>query len=228
MMMLAFLCFQVTCAWSQKTDTSFHSYWYNNRLAYFQQLPEQEKPVIFFGDSITEWADWNELTGYGNVLNRGISGDITPGLLHRLPEVVRHNPVAVFILIGTNDLNKNIPLQHTAAVYKKLLAAMKAKLPAANIYVQTVMPINDSLINRQYYKATNRQIQELNLALEKVTGEEGVELVDLHAAMRDGRGQLKAAYTYDGLHLNGRGYLRWVECLREKHLLNCKPFCNNC
>ncbi|RYZ51462.1 MAG: hypothetical protein EOO14_17955, partial [Chitinophagaceae bacterium] len=71
--------FSAQCILAQAVDSSFHNYWYDSRLQYFKQLPAKKDPVVFWGDSITEWADWNELTGLGNVLNRGIAGDISYG-----------------------------------------------------------------------------------------------------------------------------------------------------
>ena len=38
-----------------------------------------------------------------NIVNRGISGDYTEGVLGRLNEVIYYKPIAVFLLIGLND-----------------------------------------------------------------------------------------------------------------------------
>lgn len=204
---------------AQQADSSFHNYWYDSRLAYFKELPAKKKPVVFWGDSITEWADWNELTGLGNVLNRGIAGDISYGLLHRLDEVIRHRPAKVFILIGTNDLSKGIPVEAIVRTYSTLLQQLKKELPTAKLYVQSVFPINDSLINRQYYKGTNEKIMQLNTALWQMAGEMKVDFVNVYAAMLDEQKQLDKAFTYDGLHLSGKGYRQWVSYLKKKKLI---------
>ncbi|HEV7331703.1 MAG TPA: GDSL-type esterase/lipase family protein [Flavisolibacter sp.] len=204
---------------AQTADSSFHNYWYDSRLQYFKQLPAKKSPVVFWGDSITEWADWNELTGLGNVLNRGIAGDISFGLLHRLGEVVRHKPKKVFILIGTNDLSKGIPVPAIVRTYTKVLHQLQADLPSAKLYVQSVFPINDSLINRQYYKGTNAEILQLNAALKRMAAENKVAYVNVNQAMLDEKKQLRSAFTYDGLHLSGKGYLQWVAYLKKQKLL---------
>jgi lysophospholipase L1-like esterase len=205
--------------WAQNTDSSFHNYWYDSRLNYFKQLPAKKEPVVFWGDSITEWADWNELTGLGNVLNRGIAGDISYGLLHRLDEVVRHQPKKIFILVGTNDISKGIPADAIVRTYKKIIQQLQQQAPDANIYVQSVFPINDSLINRQYYKGTNQGIVQLNKDLKAMTTELKVCFVNVFDAMLDDKQQLAAAYTYDGLHLSGKGYLQWMDYLKRLKLL---------
>jgi len=43
------------------------------------------------------------------VINRGIAGDITFGVLGRLDEVIARKPAKLFIKIGINDISKNIP-----------------------------------------------------------------------------------------------------------------------
>ena len=38
--------------------------------------------IVMLGDSMTEFAEWNELLGRNDVVNRGIRGDITEGMLN--------------------------------------------------------------------------------------------------------------------------------------------------
>ena len=66
--------------------------------ARFAAQPVTNGRTIFLGNSITEMGDWKTLTGDTTVLNRGIGGDITYGVLDRLDEVIRHRPdVQAFI-----------------------------------------------------------------------------------------------------------------------------------
>ena len=60
---------------------------YARRVAYFETETVAPGKIIFLGNSITEGANWNELAGMRNVLNRGIGGDVTFGVLGRLEEV---------------------------------------------------------------------------------------------------------------------------------------------
>src|ERR1700742_5027583 len=70
------------------------------RLAQFAKDPVVTGKDIFFGDSITEMGDWKKVTGDSTVLNRGIGGDITYGLLKRLKDITDRQPAKLFILIG--------------------------------------------------------------------------------------------------------------------------------
>ncbi|MGO4288207.1 GDSL-type esterase/lipase family protein [Chitinophaga sp. RAB17] len=209
------------CAMSQllAQDSSYHNYLYDSRTAYFKQLPVAKKPVIFFGDSITQWGDWSEFLGKANILNRGIAGDNTNGLLARVDEVVRHRPARLFILVGTNDINKQMPVAAIVQTYRRIIAAIQTQSPATRIYVQSVFPINNQLIGRQYYSGTNEQIKTLNAGIREMAADMHIHFVNVYDALLDGSGQLDVRYTYDGLHLSGEGYLKWVNVLQQQRLI---------
>lgn len=56
---------------------------YLDRKALFERLDCKDK-IVFIGDSITDGGEWNELLGRNDVVNRGIIGDTTNGVLNRL------------------------------------------------------------------------------------------------------------------------------------------------
>ncbi|WP_177192371.1 GDSL-type esterase/lipase family protein [Chitinophaga arvensicola] len=197
-------------------DSSYHNYLYDSRTAYFRELPVADTPVIFFGDSITQWGDWCEFFGQANILNRGIAGDNTNGLLARVEEVTRHRPSRLYILAGTNDINKKMPAAAIVNTYRRIVERVQATSPATRIFVQSVFPINNQLIGRQYYSGTNEQIKALNKGLQAMAAALHVSYVNIYDALLDSTGQLDARYTYDGLHLSGKGYLQWVHVLQQQ------------
>lgn len=204
---------------AQSVDSSYHNYLYDSRLAYFKQLTPVKKAIVFWGDSITDWGDWAELLQDSKAINRGIAGDNTYGLRGRLDEVLRHEPKKLFILIGTNDINKKIPVSYIVENYRKIIQTIKAQSPATTLYVQSVFPINNQLIGRQYYSGTNEQIMELNKALKSMAAAMQVRFLDIYPALLDAKHQLDSRYTYDGLHLSGIGYQTWVGFLKKERLL---------
>lgn len=211
--------FVISVSQAQQVDSSYHNYLYDSRVAYFKQLPPVNKAIVFWGDSITDWGDWAELLHFKKAINRGIAGDNTYGLHARLDEVLRHNPQKLFILIGTNDINKKIPVSLIVENYKKIILEINQRSPATRIYVQSVFPINNQLIGRQYYIGTNEQIMALNKALQEMAATEQVQYVDIYNQLLDANQQMDARYTYDGLHLSGLGYLAWISCLKKQRLL---------
>lgn len=209
---------QDTCGNKTSFDTTYHNYFYDQRVAYFRQLPVVTGGTMFIGNSITQGGDWAELLGNGAVQNRGISGDISYGILARLNDVVRQSPKRVFIMIGVNDIGRGIPLELTLANYRNIIKRLK-DLREVKIYVQSVLPINPELINRKYFTGTNAQIRTMNDSIRDLCKEQHVDYIDLYSVLGNAKGEMPAEYTYDGLHLSGKGYLKWVRYLKDQHYI---------
>ena len=117
-----FICFLISIpAFSQKNIDinnlypksdiiiKYHNYWtskyYPERILEFKNNPLTKDGIVFLGNIITEGGDdWAKRIKINNTYNRGISGDITDGVLERLDEIIFYKPKLVFILIGHNDL----------------------------------------------------------------------------------------------------------------------------
>ena len=78
---------------------------YYKKLSEFEVSPIGFNKIVFLGNSITQGLlrHTDKLLG-NNIVNRGISGDHTDGVLARLEEIIHYKPKAVFLLIGVNDL----------------------------------------------------------------------------------------------------------------------------
>lgn len=86
------------------SNKEFSPYYYE-KTSQFDLLYKSEKTYNFvmIGDSITDHGEWNELTKRDDIINRGIGGDNTYGVLKRLDNL---NPALkkAFIMIGVNDV----------------------------------------------------------------------------------------------------------------------------
>lgn len=81
--------------------------------------------------------------------------------------------------------------------------------------MQSELPRNDSMIDRQYYKGTNEEIVKLNTALRQMTAEMSEDFVKAYEAMLDEKKQLDIEFFHDGLHLTRNGYLQWIVYLQR-------------
>jgi len=197
-------------------DSVYHNYLYDQRTAYFKELPVTKGGIVFLGNSITHWGDWAELLQCSRVKNRGIAGDISYGILGRLDELIEEKPAKIFIMIGVNDIGRKIPLAATLNNYEKIINKLRSALPATVIYIQSVLPINEKLINREYYTGTNTEIVTMNSGIEKLARSLGITYLNLHALLVDANGQLPAKYTYDGIHLTAGAYIKWTDFIKAK------------
>src|SRR5262245_29182085 len=135
--LLLFLLLPCCVAAQQATvDSAARPAIYPIKVGQFRSYPNSTKDIIFLGNSITAGTDWAELLGMPNARNRGISGDITFGVLERLDEVTEGKPAKVFILIGINDIQRNIPDTLIVQNYQKMIRRIKAESPATKIYFQ--------------------------------------------------------------------------------------------
>jgi lysophospholipase L1-like esterase len=60
----------------------------------------------------------------------------------------------------------------------------------------------------------NKNILKVNTILKQQKGKRNYILIDLNASFTNEKGFLKEEFTYDGVHLNEKGYNHWVEILK--------------
>lgn len=194
-------------------DSTFRPASYDIKVGQFKSYPNSEKDIVFLGNSITAGTDWNELLGDMSIKNRGISGDITFGILERLDEVIEGKPAKVFILIGINDISRNVPNEVILSNYTKIVQRIKSGSPATKIYCQTLLPVNNTFNKFKNHYNKDEHILWVNKQLKVLAQKEKVNLIDLYPAFLDSDKRLIKEFTHDGLHLTAAGYQRWADLL---------------
>lgn len=199
---------------AQSTDVRFPQYL--NRQSLFDAVKNNDRPsIIMLGDSITASAEWAELIPNKQIKNRGISADVTYGVLQRLDSVIQDNPSKIFILIGINDLGKRNDFKTVVKTYSKIIQEIKNKSPGTDINIQSVLPVNNIVMKKangaNAYIIDPVKIINLNKELKNIANQHSVNYIDLYSEFAGQENELKTELTYDGLHLNGDGYLLWVK-----------------
>jgi len=182
---------------------------YKERIREFKNDPLQKKDIVFIGNSITEGGkDWGKRLNNNRVKNRGISGDVTDGVLNRLGEVCYAEPEAVFIMIGINDLDGcNKAADETRSGILKIAITIQYGSPETRVFIQTILPTSN--------KNVVDKIAKVNKALKDSADLHGYFLIDLHDSFADENDLMKSNYTTDGYHLNEEGYQLWVSLIKE-------------
>lgn len=188
-------------------------YWV--RMENFKKETNIHGKTVFLGNSITEGGNWRKLLKDSTVINRGISGDNTFGVLARMEEIIKLKPSNLFILIGTNDLSKGIPDEVVIENIFAIVSKIKAGSPKTKIFVQSILPVNETVekFPQQFNNASH--ILTINDQLSRYAGRLRYTYIDLYSKFVDDQGKLKSTYTYDGLHLNAAGYQHWVGILKS-------------
>lgn len=212
---LAALCFNLHVAAQAKKiyDSNYRPNNYALKVGQFQSYPHSTTDIVFLGNSITANVEWRELLGLPQIRNRGISGDITYGVLERLQEVIDGRPAKVFILIGINDISRNIPDEQILQNYSRIIGRIQAGSPSTKIYFNTLLPVNNEFTQFKNHYNKDEHIAAVNAGLANIAAEYHVTLIDLHPHFMDATGKLDKNYTVDGLHLNAQGYLVWKKLL---------------
>lgn len=140
-----------------------------------------------------------------NVVNLGINGDTTRGMLGRFDgQVAPEEPGYVIILGGINDLFMGVPpesiMENLMGLYEKtrqIGATPMACTLTSVLGFEPVIPL----------------IQELNGMIETSCRREGMPLADLYSGTSHQDGRLLEAYSSDGAHLNREGYERMASII---------------
>ncbi len=153
-----------------------------------------------------------------NVLNKGISGDLTSGMIERFSkDVVEEKADYVIILGGTNDIGwgfepamiaLNLTTMYDTALSKSI-APVACSIPSILGFDQLISPR-----------------LHLNSVIRREAKKRSMAFVDLFTATADPESnRLSEDYSADGLHLNSEGYQRmggyvfdkWLRQLLDLH-----------
>lgn len=181
------------------------------RKQFWDERARRQHSIVFAGDSLT--ANWRDMPDdFGpRVANRGIGGDVSRGLLFRFREdVLALNPLAVVILIGTNDLTARQSAADTLSNIDTMLQLRNTLQPGSPVILCTVPPsANDEA------PVDPEQRARLNAGLHELAARhDHVAVVDLFKAVAAADGSpLPEFFKSDLLHLSSRGYERWRDLL---------------
>ena len=190
-----------------------HSAYWLQRASHFRLLPNVKGEIIFLGDSITEGCNWSEILQNPKIINRGISGDVSQGILDRLDEVTESYPAKIFLMIGINDLARGIPAENILTNVKRFIGRVRHKSPATEIYLESLLPVNPDFRNFPDHTDKGPEIIRFNQVLKRMAKDYKCRYVELYEAFVGRDNKLDPEYSHDGLHLNGAGYTVWKQII---------------
>lgn len=207
--LFAILLTQLSGAQTQKYST-----FYVQRASLFSKLTITPKDIVFIGNSITNGTEWNELFPRKHVKNRGISGDTSEGVYDRLAPIVKGKPAKIFILIGINDISRDVKVEDIVLNMKRIVKEIQKKSPKTKIYIQSILPVNPDF---GMFKGHEKPqlIKEINQQYQNIAKEYNVNYINLYPHfLEEGTDRMNKKYTNNGLHLLGEGYLLWSKIIK--------------
>jgi len=204
----------------KKKETKYYPYYYQKKTL-FEKLPDTKGEIIFLGDSITDGGSWIELFQDIRIKNRGISGDVTDGVLDRLDEVTRSHPAKVFLMIGINDLAAGKSADYVVSNIGKIVKNIRKSSPETEIYVQSLLPVNSDFGMFKNHTDMTEAVISINKKLKKQAEIFKITYIDVYSSFTCEGNKLNPDYSNDGLHLTGDGYIVWKSLLepyvKNKH-----------
>ncbi|RTL66348.1 MAG: hypothetical protein EKK41_18845 [Hyphomicrobiales bacterium] len=177
----------------------------SQRQGMFALTQIERASVVMLGDSLTERAQWSEITGCPFVANRGIGADDSAGVLRRIDEVTKLKPFAVFLMIGVNDVASSVPVEKIAANVQQIVAQLNEA--DAKVYLTAVLPVTQG-----YRRKINSKINELNALYARMQSDR-VKFIDFTRDVVGEEGALAEGLSIDGIHLSPEGYRIWRDAI---------------
>ena len=165
-------------------------------------------PIVFLGDSLTDFFPLNEYFHNGIICNRGIAGDTSIDILNRLDDVTCLNPSILFLQIGINDViyNKNLNFKDLIDKIDKIINSFDSHTKK---YIISLYPINKKDFTSSKVvcrNANNNKVIEINKLLKNYCNDKGIEFIDIYPFLVNDKGNLKPEYSVEGLHINSLVY----------------------
>lgn len=120
----------------------------------------------------------------------------------------------VFLMFGDNECgwpNTSVFIKR----YAKVIAAVRERVPEAEIYLQSVLPISRAADAKNEYGCNNAAIKKVNEAIKQLAKDEGVRYINPAASMTDSQGFLPDEAASDGVHLRKKYCRIWLNYLAD-------------
>lgn len=169
--------------------------------------------LVMFGDSITEWAPWADIFRDVSMVNRGLAGDTTTGMLRRIDTTLNVKPKLVCFMAGINDLAQGYDVEHIYQNYIDMLKVWQEN--DIRILVQSTLYVGSKL------QGLNPLVELLNSKISEYCSQQGIAFLDVNSVLSPNQ-LLSNEYSCDDLHLNAKAYQAWSKVLQPKieELLN--------
>ena len=171
-------------------------------------MPEH---LVFIGDSLTQWFDWQGRFPEYSIANLGISGETVDGLLARSKRIRSQavKPDVIFLMTGINNIaNEQYDIIEP---YREIVRSLTSWYKQSKVVVQSILPVELPWIS-------NTIIKDINHHIERIADEFEAAYLDIYGNFVDSMGVPKKGYlSDDGVHLAQNGYEVWANEV-EKYL----------
>lgn len=139
------------------------------------------------------------------IFTKSVAGSTIPVI----DELSGKNFDKVFIMLGDNECgwsSKDVFVEK----YSRVIAAVKERVPDAEIYLQSILPVSQTASDTSPFGVTNANIDKMNVLIEELAADNGVKYINPASALKNSNGVLPDEASSDGIHLNKKYCKIWL------------------
>ena len=170
-----------------------------------RSLKERFSTAVVIGDSVTQGFSEFDILNTSSVLSKiGLHLYETEELIKQAKEI---SPSTVFLAGGRNDLAATRgDADEFTDQYAEVLDEIAGELPDANIFVNSILPVQDKALEEDPYL---KEIAEYNEALKELCDSRDIGFIDNTELAED------RYFEQDGQHFKAEFYPVWAEHMAE-------------
>ncbi len=163
-----------------------------------------KETFLFLGDSLIADFDWQKRMNHFKILNYGLAGETTQGLLNRIPSITKEvdNPGLILLMVGTNNLI--IEDYSFVSDLQEIIVQLTSRYPATEVITNSLLPCQLPWIKTEALERINKQI-------EPMTQQTGSCYLDMYSKIKPN----PEYFQGDGVHLTPKAYDLWAKCILE-------------
>jgi acyl-CoA thioesterase-1 len=149
------------------------------------------------------------------VANLGVNGYTSGDLIRgELPELADLQPNFVTILIGVNDVVRDLPIDRYRTNVEQILGSVLEVVPREHVVIVATPDYTRTPRGADFGDPAQQraEIAAFNAALQEMATERGIAFVDI-TPVADQAGTDSTLVASDNLHPSGEQYRRWVELI---------------
>lgn len=162
------------------------------------------------GDSIAQGLYENQVLDQAIVTaerDTGVCETEVSMIDNHVSRAVEAAPKVLFLSYGLKDIEAaSGDAKVFTIAYRRVLEELKEKLPETEIYVNSILPVTQEVIDED---GLYGNIPQFNKELSQLCEEEGVTFIDNGGLVKD------EYYTEDGIHMTAEYYTEWVNHMAE-------------
>jgi lysophospholipase L1-like esterase len=167
--------------------------------------------VLFVGSSsIRLWPDLAADFDPMPVINRGFGGSTIPEVRYYAGRIIwKYEPRVIVFYCGENDIAEETPIAVVFQNFKKFIGEVEHHLPGTEVVFISAKPSPNRWPLWRSFQQFNNMAEQFALNRERLHYE------DISGTLLSENGEPdKSLFVEDMLHMNRRGYEKWVEVLK--------------